>query len=109
MSKKVSVSKTVNATVEETLRKVVSAIRELDLELETIDSQNGIITFVKLQIGLQLYRYQCVVFDMGDGSTSCTILTIGYDVEGMAREFLDRNKLLGWNSRKYSQKILDRL
>lgn len=48
-------------------------------------------------------------FDMGDGSTSCTILTTGYDVDGMAREFLDRNKLLGWNSWKYFQMCPDRI
>ena len=62
----------------------------------------------ELSLALPLYRVR-KDFDMGDGSTSCMILTTGYDVNVMAREFLDRNKLLGWNSRKYSQMYPDRI
>ena len=110
MGQKVKVSKTVNSTVEETFRKVVSAVKELGFELESIDSRNGTVKFTK-KGGLSScdYNYQCIVFDMGDGSAMCTIQTVGYGP--------DEKPWFGWmdsigfiaNSRKHSQKILDRL
>lgn len=110
MGQKVKVSKTVNSTVEETTRKVVSAVKELGFELETLDSRNGTVKFTKKGIlGHCDYNYQCIVFDMGDGSTMCTIQTAGYGPnEYPWFGWLDSIRF-GANSRKYSQMILDRL
>lgn len=109
MEQNIKVSKTVNDTVEGTIRKVVSAIKDLGLELKNVDVKNGTIKFAKNQLGAVMYSYQCVIFDLGDGSTMCTIQTAGYGNDIFAGPWLDRHRLMGWNSRKYSQMILDRL
>lgn len=106
----VKVSKTVNDTVEGTLRKVASAIRELGHELESIDSKAGSIVYWKYKASMKQYKYQCVAFDMGDGSTMCTIRTIDYGeaFKGPLTQWSDSINLFH-NSRKESQKILDLL
>ena len=112
MEQNIKVSKTVNDTVEGTIRKVLSAIKDLGLELKNVDSKNGIIRFEKYTfVGRLQYSYQCAIFDLGDGSTMCSIQTVGYNEEEnfIAAQKLDRLNLLGHNSRKHSQKILDRL
>lgn len=110
MAQIVKISKTVNETVENTLRKVVSAIKELGFELESIDSRNGTVVCWKYKASMKQYKYQCIVFDMGDGSTMCTIRTIDYGeaFKGPLTQWSDSINLFH-NSRKESQKILDRL
>lgn len=107
MGQIVNVSKTVNDTVESTLRKVVSAIKELGFELENVDSRNGTVVCWTKGIGMK-FKLQCVIFDQGDGSTMCTIRTVDYKEKGLLTQWGD-NVGLFINSRKHSQKILDRL
>lgn len=109
MGQNIKVSKTVNDTVEGTIRKVVSAIKDLGLELKNVDVKNGTIKFAKNQwgTGAVMYSYQCVIFDLGDGSTMCTIQTIGYGPDEEPWNPMESIGII--NSRKHSQKILDRL
>ena len=110
MAQNVKVSKTVNYTVEETFRKVISAVKELGFELETLDSRNGTVKFTKKGVlDSKDYNYQCIVFDMGDGSTMCTIQTVGYGPNELPWFGWLDSIGFGANSRKHSQKILDRL
>lgn len=110
MGQYVKVSKTVNDTVERTLQKVVSAIRTLDFKLETVDSRNGTVRFTKhIPLSSNDYKYQCVVFDMGDGSTLCTIQTVEYVGGYPWWGWLDSIGFLVPNSRKFSKQILDSL
>lgn len=112
MGKIVKVSKTVNYTVEETIRKVVSAIRELGFDLENVDTINGTVRFTKklpLVTAGAAFNYQCVVFDIGDGSTMCTIQTIGYGPYEAPWTAWQDSIGLFINTRKYSKKILARL
>lgn len=109
MGQNLKVSKTVSDTVEGVLRKVVSAIKELDFNLENIDSRSGIVRFNKrVSLGAMVYHYQCVVFDMGDGSTMCTIQIVEYEGGWPWSGLMDSLGLMV-SSRKLSQKILDRL